>query len=609
MEVTPRSRLLWLVLGLLPLGIVLFVTIVPGVFTIDENNYTATVRALRAGGLMVPGTQGVTPSLELAAFDPISRYRQPVSPVSSSVPPLYAFLATPFSFLGWKGLFLVNIVAFLASTVAVFAAAGAVSGRRETPWIAAGLFLLGGYGVEYAQGVWPHMLSATIAATGFFLACRARRDDSALKAALAGFLTGLAVGIRYQNIVFAFAVGLGLLLLSRARLRLAPAFALGVALPILACSFLNHERLGTWNPISKGKGYLTTGLTRPVSRILLEAPSVLYVKVLDFSAHPPLSDPVLEIQAFWRPDPRTGVLVFFGAIKKAWVQSSPWILLGLVALIFAWLPGMVHPARDDLRAAGLVVACVLGAFAIAGIERHDGVCFNQRYFLELVPLLAVVVALAVEKGLPAPAAVGTAARAAALAGAGTVVFVVGLLRLRPDSLVRQYTTMGLPVLLAGGLVLFWFLRRDARPDASATRGGGALVVALSASLAWAAAIHLGEDVPAARLARGEKLRIFEYGRRLLPAEGPVALIAYRGATEAFGPLQLERDLVILDAWADRGLTTATLTDEYLAKGRRVFLLANGFPAEIGQPLLSRFDGRLVAREAAQFVELTRRQAP
>jgi hypothetical protein len=67
--------------------------------------------------------------------------------------------------------------------------------------------------------------------------------------------------------------------------------------------------------------------------------------------------------------------------------------------------------------------------------------------------------------------------------------------------------------------------------------------------------------------------------------------------------------VILDAWADRGLTTATLADEYLAKGRRVFLLANGFPAEIGQPLLSRFDGKLVAREAAQFVELTRRQAP
>jgi hypothetical protein len=299
---------------------------------------------------MVPGTEGVTPSLELAAFDPISRYRQPVSPVSSSVPPLYAFLATPFSFLGWKGFFLVNIVAFLASTVAA-RRGRAVSGRRETPWIAAGLFLLGGYGVD-AQGVWPHMLSATIAATGFFLACRARRDDSALKAALAGFLTGLAVGIRYQNIVFAFAVGLGLLLLSRARLRLAPAFALGVALPILACSFLNHERLGTWNPISKGKGYLTTGLTRPVSRILLEAPSVLYVKVLDFSAHPPLSDPVLEIQAFWRPDPRTGVLVFFGAIKKAWVQSSPWILLGLVALIFAWLWDGA-PARDDLRAAGL----------------------------------------------------------------------------------------------------------------------------------------------------------------------------------------------------------------------------------------------------------------
>lgn len=599
----PISRRV-LLLGLGFLGVVLFATIVPGVFTIDENNYTATVRALRAGGLMVPGTEGVTPSLELASFDPISRYRQPVSPVSSSVPPLYAFVATPFSVLGWKGLFLLNIVAFLGCALAVFAAAEAVSARRETPWIAAGLFVLGGYGIEYAQAVWPHMLSATVAAAGFFLASRARREGSALQAAVAGILTGLAVGIRYQNIVFAFAVGLGLLLLSQARLRLAPAYALGVALPILACSFLNHERLGTWNPISKGKGYLTTGLKRPVSKILLQAPSVLYAKVLDFSSHPSLTDPVLEIQAFWRPDPRTGVLVFFGAIKKAWIQSSPWILLGLVALLFAWLPGS-HPARDELRSAGIVVACVLGTFALAGFERHDGVCFNQRYFLELVPILAVVVALAVEKGLPAPETVPTALLPAALAGGGLVVFVFGLLRLRPDSLVRQYTTMGLPVLLAGALVLFWFLRRDA----SGARGGRAVLVALSASLAWAAAIHVGEDVPAARLARREKLEVLDYGRRLLPARDPVALIAYRGATEAFGPLQLERDLVILDAWADGGKTTATLAEEYLAKGRRVFLLANGFPAEIGRPLLARFDGRLVAREAAQFVELTRRQAP
>ena len=47
------------------------------------------------------------------------------------------------------------------------------SGRRREPaqdhatggtagWLALGAFALGGYAIEYAQGVWPHMLSAAL---------------------------------------------------------------------------------------------------------------------------------------------------------------------------------------------------------------------------------------------------------------------------------------------------------------------------------------------------------------------------------------------------------------------------------------------------------------
>jgi hypothetical protein len=45
--------------------------------------------------------------------------------------------------------------------------------------------------------------------------------------------------------------------------------------------------------------------------------------------------------------------------------------------------------RTDLRAISLIIWPTLVLFSLAGYRRNDGICFNQRYFLELVPLAAV----------------------------------------------------------------------------------------------------------------------------------------------------------------------------------------------------------------------------
>ena len=211
----PRS----LLLGLAGLGLVLTATVVPAVFTVDEDYYLATLVALRHGRLTVPGTEGLTPSSELLYFDPQGHSREVTStPVASTAPPLYAPLALPFSWLGWRGLVGLNTLAFLAAAVVVFAFTRRHASAPATPWLAVAAFALGGYSLEYAQGVWPHMLAALLCLGAFVLAARVRDGAPLAVAFAAGLCAGLAAGVRYQNVALAGCVGLGVAIWAPRRL-------------------------------------------------------------------------------------------------------------------------------------------------------------------------------------------------------------------------------------------------------------------------------------------------------------------------------------------------------------------------------------------------------
>ncbi len=184
---------------LLITGALLLATAIPGAFITDENNYMVTVLALRQGQLSVPGTEGLYPSQELLYFDPMGS-RRPVkaTPVYPATPPLYSILALPFSFFGWRGLMALNTLAFLATSIMVFAYAQRYSENPETPWIAAAAFAFGGFNLEYAQGVWPQMLSSALCFAGVLAASRVRETGCFLTAACAGLATGLLI-IFMQN--------------------------------------------------------------------------------------------------------------------------------------------------------------------------------------------------------------------------------------------------------------------------------------------------------------------------------------------------------------------------------------------------------------------------
>ena len=552
----------WLLAALGVLGLVLLLTHVRGAFLIDECNYMVTLSGLRAGQLTVPGTEGLVGSPELVYFDPAAASRGKLRlPVASTVPPLYAVLALPFSVFGWAGLVGLNVLSFLGCALLIFNYAGRHARKVHTPYLALVTFVLGGYCLEYAQGMWPQMLSLGIWMAGFVTASRVRGGAPPWVAALAGLLMGLAVGVRYPNLLLAAAVGLGVLIWSPRRIAASAAYVLGFSLPMAACSVMNYLRHGWWNPVSKGPYYFKFVGDKRRIRDYREPFHLLWARIMDFSSHPPTG----FLKHARRPG--SGGYLLHSSLKKALVQSCPWYLLALVPLVGSWRRGEAPPGgvgqRQELRAMSLCLAAMLGFYAWAGFLRRDGFCFNQRYLLELLPLAAVALSWAVEQ-------VNLSRRWPLVVGAVLGLAVtVGLFRLSPYSTPRQLMLLKVPLLMSIVLTLVWVAAR---------RGWlrGTFALLLGASLAWALGVHLFDDVLGARDVRARRGGTMREVSRVMDPDAPAAVFANWPSAVSMCPLHLTHDVVVLNVALDRRKHSRHLAHQLLDKGRKVYIYDDQF---------------------------------
>jgi hypothetical protein len=562
----------------------------PGFFTIDEQNHLAMVVSYRHGRLTLPGLDGLTPSQELAFFDP-TRPSPPTSPPLQDLPPLYGVIALPFAVFGLGGLIALNTLAFLAVAALVFAHARRHATGAGTPWLAAGAFLFASHTMEYALGVWPHATSVLLCTGAFVLAERARARDALRLAAFAGLCAGVAAGVRYPNAVYGACILATLWLWAPRRWETAVAFMFAAAVPLATSSVLNHMRFGSWNPIAKRSSYLVLGggssdgtQTETIGR-LADWGLSFWSRVVDDAARPAAVSRAMALTL----EPESGAFTVYGVVKKAWLQSSPWVALALCAVALAWWPGAATadgPRRREMRACSVPIAGVLVAFALAGVARSDGMSFNARYLLDLVPLAAVLFAWALDGARLPVRSVVAASAIGALAG-GWVLAVLGLAE-------RASCERWVPLVLAA-LLVFAFVLRAWPP------GRAALALLLGASLGWSAAIHLGHDVRVSLDRRREVARMRADLPGRLPAHAAVLTWGiYRSVVAAE---QLQHDLVILDCARDRGRDAMTLASQLLRRGRRVFILANGFPADLRSALTRRFGEGRWDRGKVTFVEL------
>jgi hypothetical protein len=578
-----------LVIALVAFGAILTAFVVPGIFTVDENNYLINVLALRRGHVTVTNTTGFSPSRELLFFDPGPWGRSVTdTPVASTAPPLYAFLALPFVWAGWRGLVALNTLSYLATIAMVFLYTRHYASAILTPWVAAATFALGGFSIEYALGLWPHSLSVALCTGGVFALGALIESGRVRLSVIAGFLLALATGVRYQNIVFFMAGGVAIVLWASSRWRTLIFYALAAFPPIVVSSAVNHVRLQSWNPISKGEGYFNVPLIQQSASSWLDPVIMFWARVANYSTRP--VPPNEGFEGWFVHDALTQANLMLGIVqKKALLQSAPWAIVSLMLFVLVWLPNHKRSGsqRRQLQILSLVTFAILGALALSGVRRDDGLSFNQRYLLEIVPLAAVAFAFALDGVvlLRWPVLVGGLFTTAVL----TVILFGTPIVKGPDLdlwVVRQVTVIKMPLLLSFALGASWAVYRFA----GRMRGG--LAFAVGCCLAWALVLHVEDDVRFAQAFRAGHLARTQALADVLPDNS--AFVAFWSGKDAAGALLFNRDVVILDPRADQGADAPKLIRELLARKRRVFMLDEGFPADVRAHVLSGFDVTAVA---------------
>jgi hypothetical protein len=581
----------------------------PAHFTVDEGVYHMMARSMaRDGSLAVWNGYRETSSAELVYSLLRNDLRDPAAPrLVPQYPSAYAFVAAPFYMIGgFKGLFWLNLLAFFGTVGTTAAIARRLYGDNSLALNAVLFLILGTFTWEYVQGVWPHSLSMFLVTasvlTGLVAIDNKPPGRAMAWATVAGLIIGIAAGIRYDAILVAPAVALPFLLASPTRVRPLAGLIAGLIPGLLVLAVTNHAKFGIFSPFTYGKsglggadsvsGYipvvvaglvgvvLTWLATRVFVRKYFEGrlPWVAIAGVLAAVAIALIPQTrmlaVRLVTGIWeivvdlrfRPDipewgvsrTPTGGLAYGDWLKKALLQSCPWlVLLGIPTV--AWL------RHRDPRTALLFL--VIGAFiAFYGYQRwHGGMGLNMRYFLPFLPLAAILAADGwrnLSDDIPAGWR-----RGAVTLGLSTVFIWIPLV-ISDATLALEPVLLNPPLVIAAALAVVLMLRSvpvgRIRPAISVA-GLGLSAVAL----AWAFSVSFTYDLFRSSASR---LVNYEIGTELRRLVEPDAILFSRYANRV--SLLIDDDIRLAFPRNDDFADFRRLLDVHMSENRAVYLAFN-----------------------------------
>ena len=603
----------------------------PGVFSVDESHYLLAADAFASeGSFKIDNGFERYPAEALLFFYTLVPDSVEFLGTVATVPPYHAVLAAPYlQAFGLTGLFILNLICFAATCIAVRRLASRLHSEGHFATVAASVFMLGSFGLEYSLGIWPHALSQTLIAWALeaFLCARESKGRRALiLAGLSGLLASVATGVRIQNILM-----LPVLLVT-ARWALGCSWGLlvshlaGWVPPLIGYSLINLHRLGTLNPFTYGaktsldflenhmwvllaiaagcvglwflwrkfrwRG-LVPGLLGGAAVALAVSPALRslaghWLAMTGFHLLDTVFLPAEGIAVTGSTTSELGQVLYGGVLKKGLLEVAPFLVLALLVL-----PGRpLHPETSRvLRFLG--GAGLLGLFLLPLVATSGGFCYNPRYLLELLPALLVA---SLYFGLHL-----VTSRVVLLGG-----MLLGILLTLPtvmnpgsvDAPSGGWLPMLAPLLLALGLlvsaaVAVFFkdrLRGLVRHIACGLLG---------AALAYGILIQLGVDLGRSNTVRYYAKRILEEGRQVVPDNS--ILLAWEARKDVFSPLKLERDVLI--AGIGPSDTTVPGLIRRVIEDRRVFFLKDGIPQNRWAEWTAPYRLREEERHGLVFVEL------
>jgi len=617
-----------LAVSVLVLGLIL---LQPGVFSVDESHYLLAADAFaKEGSFQIEnGYERYHDEALLFFYTLVPDAVERLGTVAT-VPPYHAVLAAPYlKAFGLTGLFLLNLICFAATCIAVRRLASRLHSEGHFATVAASVFMLGSFGLEYALGIWPHALSQTLIAWAFeaFLCARESKGRRALLlAGLSGLLASAATGVRIQNILMLPVLPVMARWALGCTWPLLIAHVCGWVPPLISYSLINLHRLDTLNPFTYGArsslGFLSghlwvlvaiaagcaglwflwrrfrwrgllPGLLLGAAAALAVSPALRslaghWLSMAGFHLVDTAFLPAEGIAVTGSTSNQLGQVLYGGVLKKGLLEVAPFLVLALLVLLGRPLHTETSRALKFLGGSALLGLALLPLVATSG-----GFCFNPRYLLELMPVLLVA---SLYFGLHL-----IASRTVLLGGILLGAILALPTVLNPGSVdapADGWLPMLAPLLLALGLlvssaVAVFFKDR--------LRGLVRLVAwgLLGAALAYGILIQLGVDLGRSHTVRYYAKRILEEGQQVVPDNS--VLLAWEARKDVFSPLKLEHDVLIAGIGpADRdvpGFLRRVIAD------RRVFFLQDGIPPDRWAEWTASYRLREEERHGLVFVEL------
>ena len=579
----------------------------PGHLSIDEIAYHLMARdfwawgdfTLRTGFQDVPAEAYVWPVTVAHEGRLVSQY-----------PALHALIAWPFYALaGYRGLFLLNALAFCATVLLICALGRRLTADRVVPLAAGLIFVFATFAWDYAAAAWPHALATLLVTAALYATLRSLQAagprDAIAWALGAGLIAGLGIGVRV-DVTFALAALVVPLLFARP-VRLAAALAVGLGtLPGLAAlAWINAARFGIASPFTYGRvrsGSDSDPLAYlPVVALGLAAAAVVWLatrprgQALVRRYRWPLAGAAvvgcaLLVPALWGLFARLaegvfqlvvdlrirdlaiaeggltrgpgGGMIYLGKLKKALLQSCPYLVALAVPIAL-----VARGRRNALPLAMLLLvpAAFIGAYGY--FAWHGGLSLNMRYFTPILPTTSVLTALAMQVlWRRAAGRLPAAWQAALAAGLALTAGLAAFAALGDHPIARSEFLILTPPLGLAAVTLAALLLSFAAPARLARAAARGALALTALGLAWAATIHFTYDVPTAWAKRAIGVAVSEAA---MPMIEPDALLLV-DSIEFFAPLYERRDLSIVEPRRDDFASFRRLVDHHLAAQRPVY---------------------------------------
>jgi len=537
-----RRRFVPLIAVLAVIQSIALLALSPGVLSIDEVTYHAMTRSLAKGSLAVENGWELAASPELEW----ELVRQVDGRLVSQYPEGLAVVGAPlYRLLGIGGLFLLNTLAFFGTVLLCRALAREVLRKDGPALLAAIIFACATFAWEYGAAVWPHALCTLLTTAAVHQMLVAARESSPSRAVRRRLAAGLMVGVATTFRLDAVFMLPALLLIpalvpERVPSRASATAALTVLAGTLpAGAFLavtNHVKFGTWQPFSYGPWHgagSNTGTAQYVPLGVLALAGLVAVHALAPRLSrlrrnhvlaavvcaalsllvPQVRDAVVRtLDGLWMlvfdlrhrdvswneaalsRSPRGG-MIYIDTFKLSLLQSCPY----LPVIVFAMVArGNDAALRRRKLAVLLPIGIVLAVFSYC--RWHGGLSVNLRYFVPLLPLVAILGADGMARLARRCAPVLRSARASdliVLVSVATYLETVVLLHLPTAAWsTREIFYLDVPLCLTAVLSVATFLAARSRPGRLRTWAAAAAFTLGAVGLVWAGLTEITYDAVA-----------------------------------------------------------------------------------------------------------------